>query len=101
LFNEPLPSTRNNKSLERPVLGTPYYIAPEVLKQDYDERCDLWSVGAITYLMLTGYPPFNGATDEEIVARVRIGAYSINNLEYVRVSEEAIQFILKLLEFDP
>lgn len=44
-------------------LGTPYYIAPEVLAKKYGSKCDLWSIGVITYIILSGIPPFNGATD--------------------------------------
>ena len=48
-----------NKSLDE-KLGTPYYIAPEVLNKKYNEKCDIWSCGVITYIILSGMPPFNG-----------------------------------------
>jgi calcium-dependent protein kinase len=47
-------------------IGTPYYIAPEVLNGSYNEKCDIWSIGIITYILVCGYPPFNGDHKSEI-----------------------------------
>lgn len=77
--------------------GTPYYIAPEVLKRDYSEKCDIWSVGVIMYIMLAGKAPFDGKNDSEILEKVVNGVYDPFPLS---VSNEAKDLLGKLLEYD-
>lgn len=48
-------------------LGTPYYIAPEVLCKNYGEKCDIWSAGVILFMMISGYPPFRGDNEYEVM----------------------------------
>lgn len=57
-------------------MGTPYYIAPEVLQKNYDRKCDVWSLGVIMYILFCGYPPFNGSTDEKIMKRIQNEGFS-------------------------
>lgn len=59
----------NSKKLST-IVGTPYYIAPEVLKGSYDKSCDIWSLGIILFIFLCGYPPFEGDNSKEIFKNV-------------------------------
>ena len=81
--------------------GISYYIAPEVLEGDYDEKCDIWSCGVILYILLCGYPPFYGDTDEDIYKQVLKGEYDFPKEEWQNVSEEAKNLIKKMIEKDP
>jgi len=54
-------------SLTKDIVGTAYYIAPEVMKKQYDYKCDVWSCGVMMYILLSGKPPFDGKNDEEIL----------------------------------
>ena len=58
--------------------GTPYYIAPEVLKKEYNEKCDVWSCGVILYILLSGKPPFSGKNEQEIIKQVETGVYRMD-----------------------
>lgn len=82
-------------------VGTPYYIAPEVLKNDYNYKCDVWSAGIIMYILLSGTPPFEGKNDEEILDKVRLGKYTFSTSNWNNISEEAKDLIEKLLRMDP
>eukprot|EP00830_Metopus_es_P017914 TRINITY_DN6067_c0_g2_i2.p1 TRINITY_DN6067_c0_g2~~TRINITY_DN6067_c0_g2_i2.p1 ORF type:complete len:423 (+),score=78.40 TRINITY_DN6067_c0_g2_i2:63-1271(+) len=93
-------SFKTNEKLKT-TMGTPYYIAPEVLMKSYDEKCDIWSCGVILFILLSGIPPFNGPTDEDIMKSVKKGKYNFNNAIWEDISESAKDLIKKMLEFIP
>mmetsp|Transcript_12890 Transcript_12890/g.14758 ORF Transcript_12890/g.14758 Transcript_12890/m.14758 type:complete len:123 (+) Transcript_12890:655-1023(+) len=83
------------------VVGSPYYVAPEVLNESYDEKCDLWSIGVIMYILLSGAPPFNGSHDMLIRRAILKGKYSFKSSIWKNVSEEAKDLISQLLVMNP
>jgi len=77
--------------------GTPYYIAPEVLKGSYTTQCDNWSMGIVLFIMLSGKPPFGGKSNKEIVDNVLRGSYNYDNPVWANISDSAKNFIDSLL----
>lgn len=82
-------------------VGTPYYVAPEVLNREYTKNCDIWSIGVITYILLCGYPPFYGDTDNQIFDSVRTGRFDFPSPDWDDTSKEAKNFIGRMLKRDP
>ena len=78
-------------------VGTPYYTAPEVLNNNYNEKCDLWSCGVMMYLMLCGKQPFNGENDDEIYENIKMCKVDFNDEEWDNISSDAKDLIKKLL----
>lgn len=82
-------------------IGTPYYVAPEVLRREYTKSCDIWSIGVITYILLCGYPPFYGDSDAEIFDSVRTGRFDFPSPEWDDISSTAKEFVRYLLQKNP
>eukprot|EP00906_Rhabdomonas_costata_P026567 RCo037858 len=89
--------------------GTPYYIAPEILNHGvyksgppYGKQCDMWSAGVIAYVLLCGFPPFNGKDRSELFRRIVRGDVKFPpDTAWGRVSDEAKSFVRALLEVNP
>ncbi|CAE7257976.1 CPK2 [Symbiodinium sp. CCMP2592] len=81
--------------------GTAYYVAPEVLKGGYDEKCDVWSAGVISFVLLCGFPPFAGDKDPEILKKVKTGTFEFRSPEWDPISQGAKNLITQMLTFDP
>ena len=86
--------------IQKKIVGSSYYIAPEVLKNNYNEKCDIWSCGVILYILLSGKPPFNGDDDNEVMANVTTGQYDLHCAPFNRISNSAKDLIKKLLIMD-
>ena len=86
---------------EHLLIGSAYYIAPEVLSRNYTELCDLWSCGVIMYILLTGRPPFNGINEEEIMKKIKEGEYDMSRYPWGVISDDAKDLIKGLLQLDP
>ena len=86
---------------EKKYVGSSYYMAPEIIKRNYDEKCDIWSIGVILYILLTGRPPFDGNDDEEILNHVEKGVFDKSSYPYPLLSSNAKDLIDKLLQYDP
>ena len=86
---------QNEKFDER--IGTPYYIAPEVLEGFYDYKCDNWSLGVILYVLLSGKPPFYGRNELEIFSKIKANKYSLKIKELKNLSPEGEDLIKRFL----
>ena len=84
---------------EKKVIGSAYYIAPEVLLSKYSEKCDIWSCGVIMYILLSGKPPFAGS-DEEIMEKIKKGKFDLKGDVWPKVSSEAKDLIKHMLEMN-
>jgi len=82
------------------MLGTPYYMAPEILEgRPYNERADLWSVGVILFQMVAGCVPFPAKEQMELKNRVLKGEFKIP--QNVNISPICLDMICKLIVLDP
>ena len=85
------------KGLGYTQTGTPYYASPEVWNENpYDNKSDIWSLGCVTYEMLTLHPPFRAKDMEQLYNRVIKGQYKKIGEKYSEDMNEIIDFLLKV-----
>ena len=78
-------------------VGTSYYVAPEVLNGNYNEKCDIWSAGVILYILLSGDPPFNGSNDSAIYKKIKKMEFNFPYEKWNNISSDAIDLINKCI----
>lgn len=83
------------------VVGSAYYVAPEVLKRNYGHECDNWSAGVILYILLCGVPPFWAETEQGIFEAVKKGHYDMRSEPWPAISEQAKDCVRRLLVANP
>jgi calcium-dependent protein kinase len=88
---------RNFKSL----VGSAYYVAPEVLARDYGPKADIWSLGVCLHILLSGEPPFWGDTEEEVFAMVRGAPLDFGAPPWPALSPPARDVVRRCLDRDP
>jgi calcium-dependent protein kinase len=92
-------STANNKR-DKYRVGSPYYMAPEMIEGQFSFATDTWSIGVILYVMMTGVQPFKGKDQSEVFAKISQGIYDTNLLDRQKCSSEVKDLIKKLLVKD-
>ncbi|KAD5802360.1 hypothetical protein E3N88_13720 [Mikania micrantha] len=85
----------------RDVVGSPYYVAPEVLRKHYGPESDVWSAGVILYILLSGVPPFWAETEMGIFRQILQGKLDFESEPWPAITESAKDLIRKMLDRNP
>ncbi|TYJ99113.1 calcium-dependent protein kinase 10 [Cucumis melo var. makuwa] len=83
------------------IVGSPYYMAPEVLKRNYGPEVDIWSAGVILYILLCGVPPFWAETEQGVALAILRGVLDFKREPWPQISESAKSLVRQMLEPEP
>ncbi|KAJ4760728.1 Calcium-dependent protein kinase [Rhynchospora pubera] len=85
----------------RDIVGSAYYVAPEVLRRNYGKEIDVWSAGVILYILLSGVPPFWAETEKGIFDAILEGEIDFESPPWPSISSSAKDLVRKMLTQDP
>ena len=91
--------SKHKKNFED-TIGTLIYCSPEVLKNNYNKKCDIWSCGVLMYVLLSGHFPFFGKTQKEIKKNILSGKFTFNEKYFSHISDKAKDLISKCLIYN-
>lgn len=83
------------------LVGSPYYIAPEVLQKGYNHKCDMWSLGVVFYHLLSKSFPYIGEHNAQILEKIKSKPILLDGPEWENVSEEAKSLLKRMLTKNP
>ena len=81
-------------------IGTCFYMSPEVIKGNYNEKCDIWSLGVLLFIMLSGRLPFNGDNDNQIMNKILTGKFEYKWEGWKSISTDCKDLINSILNID-
>ncbi|KAL7134147.1 hypothetical protein ABFS83_11G007600 [Erythranthe nasuta] len=82
------------------IVGSPYYMAPEVLRRNYGPEVDVWSAGVILYILLSGFPPFWAETEQGVAESIIRSVVDFKRDPWPKVSDKAKDLVKKMLNPD-
>lgn len=85
----------------RDIVGSAYYVAPEVLRRSYGKEIDVWSAGVILYILLSGVPPFWAETEKGIFDAILEGYIDFESSPWPSISDSAKDLVRRMLTQDP
>lgn len=85
----------------RDIVGSAYYVAPEVLRRSYGKEIDIWSAGIILYILLSGVPPFWAENEKGIFDAILQGEIDFESEPWPSISDSAKDLIRRMLNQDP
>jgi len=83
------------------MVGTPYYLAPEVLSGTYGKECDVWSLGVVAYVFLSGRQPFPGTELKDVFQKIVKAEFAFDGVEWESISDNAKDLISRMIKVDP
>lgn len=92
------PFTNEEKGTITGSVGTPFYVAPEIIRvEEYNNKCDIWSLGILAYELISGQPAFTAATTEETLNKILYQKVEFGATLWDNISLECEDFITKIL----
>ena len=89
--------TQQSNTFMTNQVGTSYYMSPEIHSGKYDRSCDIWAIGIVSYILLAGYPPFNGDNDDEVQRSTQVGYFIFERQVWEKLSMNCRDFVYRLI----